>query len=209
MVGLAIGYVHPVWHGFSLQAPFAGTSGAIHSMVMALPYMSVIAPMAIYHLFQDLASVEGAVAAGDDYDVRKVIFWDGLGTLVCGLAGSVVTPIVYALHPPYKAMGARVSYAFWTPVIFMFIVASGLTLLPRSSPWPILASMIAFVAIGVGAATLRRVDRKYVAVLLLSFVLPAGAIVFAALNSALPALKLSAQDPAVRAALTDPSTGLL
>lgn len=202
MVGLAIGYVHPVWHGFSLQAPFAGTSGAIHSMAMALPYMSVIAPMAIYHLLQDLASVEGGVAAGDDYDVRKVIFWDGLGTLVCGLAGSVVTPIIYALHPPYKAMGARVSYAFWTPIIFMFVVASGLTLFTTQLfPWPILASMIAYVAIGVGAATLRRVDRKYVAVLLLSFVLPAGAIVFAALNSALPALRLSAQDLAVQAAL--------
>jgi len=202
MVGLAIGYVHPVWHGFSLQAPFSGTSGAIHAMVMALPYMSVIAPMAIYHLLQDLASVEGGVAAGDDYDVRKVIFWDGVGTLICGLAGSVVTPIIYALHPPYKAMGARVSYAFWTPVIFMFIVASGLTLFTTQLfPWPILASMIAYVAIGVGAATLRRVDRKYVAVLLLSFVLPAGAIVFAALNSALPALKLSAQDLAVQAAL--------
>jgi AGZA family xanthine/uracil permease-like MFS transporter len=202
MVGLGIGYVHPVWHGFSLQAPFSGTSGAIHSMVMALPYMSVIAPMAIYHLLQDLASVEGAAAAGDDYDVRKVIFWDGVGTLVCGLAGSIVTPIVYALHPPYKALGARISYTSWTPIIVMFAVASGLTLFTTQLfPWPILASMIAYVSIGVGAATLRRVDRKYVAVLLLSFVLPAGAIVFAALNSALPALKLSAQDLAVQTAL--------
>ena len=201
-VGLSIGYVHPAWHGFSWQAPFAGARGAAQAMGVALPYMSVIAPMAIYHLLQDLASVEGATAAGDDYDVRSVILGDGIGTLVCGAAGSIIAPVVYALHPPYKAMGARISFAFWTPIIFMAVVASGLTIfIAQLFPWPIIAAMIAYVSVGVGAATLRHVDRKYVAVLLLSFVLPAGAIVFAALNSALPALKLSAENPAVQETL--------
>jgi adenine/guanine/hypoxanthine permease len=201
-IGLAIGYVHPVWHGFQLQAPFAGSRGAMQAMRLAVPYMSVIAPMAFYHLLQDIAAVEGSAAAGDNYDVRSVILCDGIGTLLCGVAGSVVTPIVYALHPPYKAMGARVSYAFWTPVIFVLVVVSGATIfIMQLFPWPILAAMIAYVAIGVGAATLRRVDRKYVAVLLLSFILPAGAIVYAALNSALPALRLSAENPAVQEAL--------
>ena len=44
-----------------------------------------------------------------------LLAWDGLGTLVCGLAGSVVSPVVYAMLRPYKAMGARISYALWTP----------------------------------------------------------------------------------------------
>ena len=201
-IGLGIGYVHPLWHGFGLQAPFAGSRGALQAMGLALPYMSVIAPMAIYHLLQDIAAVEGSTAAGDDYDVRSVILCDAIGTLVCGMAGSVVTPIVYALHPPYKAIGARVSYAFWTPVAFLLVVTSGLTLfIMQLFPWPILAAMIAYVSVGVGTATFRRVDRKYLTVLLLSFLLPTGAIVYAALNSALPALKLSAEDPAVQSAL--------
>jgi AGZA family xanthine/uracil permease-like MFS transporter len=201
-IGLGLGYVHPVWHGLKLQAPFAGSRGALHSMGMALPYMSVIAPMAIYQLLQDIAAVEGSAAAGDDYDVRSIILWDGIGTLLCGIAGSVVTPIVYALHPPYKAMGARTSYAFWTAVIFFLVVVSGLTIfIMQLFPWPILAAMIAYVSVGVGTATLRRVDRKYISVLLLSFLLPAGAIVYAALNSALPALHLSAESPAVQNAL--------
>lgn len=201
-VGLAIGYVRPAWHGIAWQAPFAGSPGALSAMGLAVPYMSVIAPMAIYHLLQDVAAVEGSTAAGDNYDARSVIFWDGVGTLVCGIAGSVVTPIVYALHPPYKAMGARISYAFWTGVIFIAVIVSGLTIfITQLFPWPILAAMIAYVSVGVGTATLRRVDRKYVTVLLLSFILPAGAIVYAALNSALPALKLSAENPAVQNAL--------
>ena len=40
--------------------------------------------------------------------------------------------------------------------------------------------MIAYIAIGVGMATLRRVDRKYHARCCSDFVLPAGAVVSAA-----------------------------
>jgi adenine/guanine/hypoxanthine permease len=171
-------------------------------MVLALPYMSVIAPVAFYHVLQDIASAAGGSAAGDEYDVRVLLAWDGLGTLVCGLAGSIVAPVVYAMLPPYKAMGARIAYAFWTPVIFLAVVMSGLTLfIAQLFPWPILSAMIAYVAIGVGMATMRRVDARYWSVALLGFVLPGGAVVAAAMNSALPALQLSAANPAVEAAL--------
>jgi AGZA family xanthine/uracil permease-like MFS transporter len=133
---------------------------------------------------------------------RRVVACDALATLICGAAGSVVTPVVYALHPPYKAMGARVGFALWTPSILLLVVCSGLTLfMAQLFPWPILAAMIAYVSVGVGMATLRRVDRKYLSALLLGFVLPAGAVVAAALSSALPALKLSAANPDVQSAL--------
>jgi AGZA family xanthine/uracil permease-like MFS transporter len=109
---------------------------------------------------------------------------------------------VYALHPPYKAMGARIGFAFWTPIVLLLVVTSGLTLfIAQLFPWPILAAMIAYVSVGVGMATLRRVDPKYLSALLLGFVLPAGAVVAAAINSSLPALKLSAGSPDVQLAL--------
>jgi len=201
-VALAIGYVHPTWSGLSLQLPFAITPEPLRAMLLALPYLSVIAPIAIYQVLQDIASVAGAAAAGDDYDARAVLACDGLGTLVCGLAGSVITPVVYAMHPSYKAVGARISFAFWTPVLFLAVVASGLTIfVAQLFPWPILAAIIAYVSVGVGMAALRRVDSKYWGALLLGFVLPAGAVVATAMNSALPALKLSAANTAVQAAL--------
>jgi AGZA family xanthine/uracil permease-like MFS transporter len=68
-------------------------------------------------------------------------------------------------------------------------------------PWSILAAMVAYVSVGVGMATLNRVDRKYHAAVLLGFLLPAGAVVASAINSALPALRLSAASPAVQSAL--------
>jgi adenine/guanine/hypoxanthine permease len=201
-VGIAIGSVHPVWQGISLTPPFAITPDPLRGLILALPYMSVIAPMAFYHVLQDIASAAGGAAAGDDYDARTLLGWDGLGTLVCGLAGSVVAPVVYAMLPPYKAMGARISYALWTPIVFLVIVMGGLTVFfAQLFPWAILAAMIAYVSIGVGMAALRRVEPKYHSAVLLGFVLPGGAVVAAAINSALPALQLSAANPTVQAAL--------
>src|SRR5271170_879626 len=202
LVALAIGYVHPIWSGLSFQLPFAATPEPLRAMTLALPYLSVIAPIAIYQVLQDIASVAGAAAAGDDYDVRAVLACDGLGTIISGLAGSAITPVIYAMHPPYKAVGARISFAFWTPVVVLAIVMSGLTIfVAQLFPWPILAAIIAYVSIGVGLATLRRVDPKYLGAVLLGFVLPAGAVVATAINSALPALRLSAANAAVEAAL--------
>lgn len=201
-VGVGIGYVHPTLQGVSAGLPFAGLPEPLAAMGWALPYLSVIAPMAIYHVLQDIASVAGGTAAGDDYDARAVLAWDGLGTLVCGLAGSVVAPVVYAMLPPYKAMGARIGFALWTPIIILAVVMSGLSMfMAQLFPWPILAAMIAYVSVGVGTATLRRVDPKYISVVLLGFVLPVGAVVTSAMNSALPALQLSAGNPTVQAAL--------
>lgn len=202
IVALGIGYVRPVWQGFAFTLPWSFTAAPLGAMSLALPYLSVIAPMAIYQVLQDIASVAGAASAGDDYDPRGIVAWDGLGTLICGVAGSVVTPVIYAMHPPYKAIGARISFAFWTPLVFLLVVMSGLAVLvSQMFPWPILAAIIAYVSIGVGMTTIRRVDPKYLSAVLLGFVLPAGAVVATALNSALPALQLSAANPAVQAAL--------
>ena len=201
-VALALGYVHPVWSGWSFQLPFAATQEPWRALLLALPYLSVIAPIAIYQVLQDIAAVAGAAAAGDDYDARAILACDGLGTLVCGLAGGVISPVIYAMHPSYKAVGARISFAFWTPVVFLGVVISGLTIfVAQLFPWPILAAIIAYVSVGVGMAALRRVDTKYLPAMLLGFVLPGGAVVATAVNSALPALGLSAANAAVQAAL--------
>jgi AGZA family xanthine/uracil permease-like MFS transporter len=199
---IGIGYVHPFWQGLRPSLPWVASLGPLQALPLALPYLSVIAPMAIYQVLQDIAAVAGAGAAGDEYDPRAVVFWDGIGTLLCGIGGSVVTPVVYALHPAYKHIGARIAFSFWTPVLFLAVFVSGLTFfVAQLFPWSILSAMIAYVSIGVGLTTLRRVEPKYWSGVLLGLMLPTGAVVAAAINSALPALGLAAGQPQVQAAL--------
>jgi adenine/guanine/hypoxanthine permease len=200
--GIGLGYVQPVWQGLRPSPPWVASLGPLSALQLVVPYLSVIAPMAIYQVLQDIAAVAGARAAGDEYDPRSILFWDGIGTILCGIAGSVVTPVVYALHPAYKQIGARIGFAFWTPILLLAVMVSGLTLfVAQLFPWSILSAMIAYVSVGVGIATLRRVEPKYLAGVLLGLMLPAGAVVAASMNSALPALGLSAAQPAVQAAL--------
>lgn len=201
-VALAVGYIRPTWQGMAASLPLVASFAPLRALWHALPYLSVIAPMTIYMILQDIAAVEGAAGAGDNYDARSVVAWDGVGTLVCGMAGSIVAPILFAMHPPYKAMGARVGFAVWSPIIFLVVIVSGLTVLvAQMFPWPILAAMIAYVSVGVAMATLRRVPPKNLTAVMIGFLLPAGAVVAAAVNSALPALKLSAGNPEVQTAL--------
>ncbi len=80
-IGLSIGYIHPAWRGFSVQLPFVRTPGLLQAMGLAIPYLSVIAPMSIYQVLQDIASVEGANSAGDNYDARLVVACDGAGNV--------------------------------------------------------------------------------------------------------------------------------
>src|SRR5882762_2549225 len=99
-------------------------------------------------------------------------------------------------------MGASPGVCSCAAVIFLLVVMSGMSLcIAQLFPWAILAAMIGYVSIGVGRATLHRVDHKYITAVLLGFVLPTGAVVGSAVSSALPALKLSAQNPDVQAAL--------
>jgi adenine/guanine/hypoxanthine permease len=201
-VGMGVGYVHPGWPGLRIAAPWVSSLEPLRAVRAAVPYLSVIAPVAMYHVLQDIAAVTGASAAGDEYDARSLLYWDGVGTLVCGVAGSAVAPIVYALHPPYKHLGARTGFAVWTGFIFLLVVVSGLSFFfAQLFPWAILSAMIAYITVGVGSTTLRRVEPKYMAAVLLGFMLPAGAVVSASITSALPALGLSAATPSVQAAL--------
>jgi AGZA family xanthine/uracil permease-like MFS transporter len=200
-LGIAIGYVHPAWQSLAPGPPWAAAE-PWRALVPVLPYLSVIVPISCYEVLQDIAATEGAAAAGDNYDARAVVACDGLGTLICGLAGSVVCPVVYAMHPSYKAMGARLSFALWTPLSVLLVISAGLTMwVSQLFPWSILAAMVAYVSVGVGMATLNRVERKYHAVVLLGFLLPAGAVVSSAVNSALPAVGLSETNAAVQTAL--------
>ena len=69
-VGLGIGYIHPVWTGIKPGLPLAGAPGMLHAMRFVLPYLSVIVPMSVYQIVQDIAAAEGAATVGDNYDAR-------------------------------------------------------------------------------------------------------------------------------------------
>jgi AGZA family xanthine/uracil permease-like MFS transporter len=57
---------------------------------------------------------ESAEAAGDPYDVRLIIFTEGITTFIGGLFGGVLQTTPYIGHPAYKKMGGRAGYTLAT-----------------------------------------------------------------------------------------------
>ena len=188
----------PRGSGFSVQLPFVRTPGLLQAMGLAIPYLSVIAPMSIYQVLQDIASVEGANSAGDNYDARLIVACDGLGTFLCGVGGQHHHSGVAALHPPYKMMGARIGFCFWTGIIFLAVFMSGISLfIAQLFPWAILAAMIALRGHRRGPRHAASRGSKIFERDAAGIGPAAGAVVGSAVSSALPALKLSTQNPEV------------
>jgi len=73
--------------------------------------------MAIYQVLQ-ISHPWKADLGGDNYDARLIVACDDWEPPV-RRRGEHHYPVVAALHPPYKMMGARIGFCFWTALIFL------------------------------------------------------------------------------------------
>ena len=74
-------------------------------------------------------NVESASAAGDNYNLRKILLADGVGAIVGSMLGSPFPPAVYIGHPGWKAVGGRIGYSLATGVAIALVCFLGLTAL--------------------------------------------------------------------------------
>lgn len=201
-LAIAVGYVRPQWQGLRFVSPVAVPGDLWSGIQLATDALPVVLPVALYLVLQDIAANAAAAAAGDRFSAGRVLAVDGVATVVCGLAGSVVTPCVYAVHGAYKETGAGTRYTWWSAAAFFLLVVAGLLDVAGDLfPWPILAALVAYVAVGVGLSALRTTPRRHHGALLLAFVIPGVAVVSSTVSSATASLGLPASRPEVSAAL--------
>jgi len=117
--------------------------GWLSSFRDAISYLPVVIPFAIATVIGGIDCTESAAAVGDEYSTRKIIFVEGLATLLAGCFGGVVQTTPYIGHPAYKAMGGRAAYTLATALVigsagilgyfsFMYL------LIPKPVVYPIL-----------------------------------------------------------------------
>lgn len=201
-LAVVLGYHRPVWPVARLTAPWVLSAAPVEALGRTLPYFSVILPVALYQIVQDVAAVEAADSTGDRYDVRWTLAADGAANVLGGLAGTPITYLVYSLQPPFKKLGARTAYQLWTPLASLALGVAGLAWFgSQLFPWPILAAISAWVAVEVGETALRAMDAKYRPALLFALLVPAGYLVTSQVQSALTILRLNPETPRVRALL--------
>ena len=109
-------------------------------------------PLGIYNFTEGMNNVESAAAAGDSYDLRKVLLADGIGALVGALLGSPFPPAVYIGHPGWKAVGGRIGYSLATGVVISLVCFLGLTaLLLAVVPLVAILPILLYIGLVIGA----------------------------------------------------------
>ena len=116
------------------------------------PLLVVAVPLGVYNFTEGMNNVESASAAGDNFDLRKVLLADGIGALAGAVLGSPFPPAVYIGHPGWKSVGGRVGYSLATGVVIALVCFLGLTaLLLAVVPLVSILPILLYIGLVIGA----------------------------------------------------------
>jgi AGZA family xanthine/uracil permease-like MFS transporter len=145
------GAVGAAFGQFGLHLPYP-TGDFLKAMGSIGPLLVTAVPLGIYNFTEGMNNVESAAAAGDDYNLRHILFADGIGAIVGAILGSPFPPAVYIGHPGWKAVGGRIGYSLATGVVIGIVCFLGLTaLLLAVIPLVAILPILLFIGLIIGA----------------------------------------------------------
>jgi len=116
------------------------------------PLLVTAIPLGIYNFTEGMNNVESASAAGDSYDLRKILLADGIGAMIGSVLGSPFPPAVYIGHPGWKAVGGRIGYSLATGVVIALVCFLGVTaLLLAIVPLVAILPILLYIGLVIGA----------------------------------------------------------
>jgi AGZA family xanthine/uracil permease-like MFS transporter len=133
------------------------------------PLLVVAVPLGIYNFTEGMNNVESASAAGDHFDLRKVLLADGIGALAGALLGSPFPPAVYIGHPGWKAVGGRIGYSLATGIVIAFVCFAGLTaLLLAVVPLVAILPILLYIGLVIGAQAFETTPQRHAPAVILA-----------------------------------------
>src|SRR5436309_7061252 len=144
-----------VWQGLSQVAPL---------LVTAIP-------LGIYNFTEAMNNVESASAAGDNYNLRKILLADGIGAIVGSMLGSPFPPAVYIGHPGWKAVGGRIGYSLATGIAIALVCFLGLTaLLLAVIPLVAILPILLYIGLVIGAQAFQATPSNHAPAVVLALI---------------------------------------
>ena len=116
-------------------------------------------------------NVESASAAGDNYNLRKILAADGIGAIVGSMLGSPFPPAVYIGHPGWKSVGGRIGYSLATGVAIALVCFLGLTaLLLNLIPLVAILPILLYIGLVIGAQAFQASPSKHAPAVVLAII---------------------------------------
>jgi AGZA family xanthine/uracil permease-like MFS transporter len=136
---------------FGLHLPIPGGE-MFAGLAQVAPLLVTAIPLGIYNFTEAMNNVESAAAAGDSYNLRKILLADGIGAVAGSILGSPFPPAVYIGHPGWKAVGGRIGYSLATGVVIALVCFLGLTaLLLAVVPLVAILPILLYIGLVIGA----------------------------------------------------------
>jgi AGZA family xanthine/uracil permease-like MFS transporter len=145
------GAVTAAFSAFGIHSPIP--SGHFLTGLQAIgPLLVTAIPLGIYNFTEGMNNVESASAAGDSYDLRKILLADGFGAMLGAILGSPFPPAVYIGHPGWKAVGGRIGYSLATGIVIALVCFLGITaLLLAVVPLVAILPILLYIGLIIGA----------------------------------------------------------
>jgi AGZA family xanthine/uracil permease-like MFS transporter len=168
-------YVQPAAVGqslahFGIHLPVFSTD-VFDGLGQIAPLLVTAIPLGIYNFTEAMNNVESAAAAGDNYNLRKILLADGIGAIVGSLLGSPFPPAVYIGHPGWKAVGGRIGYSLATGVAIALVCFLGLTaLLLAVIPLVAILPILLYIGLVIGAQAFQASPAKHAPAVVLALI---------------------------------------
>jgi len=155
---------------FGLRIPLFSTD-VWQGLAQVAPLLVTAIPLGIYNFTEAMNNVESASAAGDNYNLRKVLLADGLGAVVGSMLGSPFPPAVYIGHPGWKAVGGRIGYSLATGIAIALVCFLGLTaLLLALIPLVAILPILLYIGLVIGAQAFQASPTKHAPAVVLALI---------------------------------------
>ena len=177
---------------FGLHLPIPG-SDVWRGLLEVAPLLVTAIPLGIYNFTEAMNNVESAAAAGDNYNLRKILAADGIGAVVGSVLGSPFPPAVYIGHPGWKAVGGRIGYSLATGVVMALVCFLGLTaLLLAVVPLVAILPILLYIGLVIGAQAFQASPKNHAPAVVLAIIPNVAAWGHLQVDSALNAAGTSA-----------------
>jgi AGZA family xanthine/uracil permease-like MFS transporter len=169
------GYMKPVavtesFAKFGLHLPVPG-SEVFAGLADVAPLLATAIPLGIYNFTEAMNNVESASAAGDNYDLRKILLADGIGAVAGAVLGSPFPPAVYIGHPGWKSVGGRIGYSLATGVVIALVCFLGLTaLLLAVVPLAAILPILLYIGLVIGAQAFQASPKEHAPAVVLAII---------------------------------------
>lgn len=157
-------------NNFGFNPPGVHVNDFLSGLPNALPYLASAVPLGLANYIFDLENIESAHAAGDPYPTRKVMFANGISSILGCFCGNPFPVTVYVGHPGWKALGASIGYTMATGTAMLLISLFGVgAFLLAVIPIYALAPILIFIGIVTCNQVVRETPKNEVPVIFICF----------------------------------------